>query len=157
MCIWLFSLHHVWYSNSCPFLESLYFFFVNYTEHQRHSQRIDSFLWTHMRKPYLYEHLRSKVKKLLPSSRYNQWLEGLDPVQIPLSVRTVRTITTVFEPVDTGFCLTCFEDRADKSSRNPTLWASSKIGLANPQDWRSHHRHLAIDGNVTYHWKHKCR
>jgi hypothetical protein len=26
---------------------------------------------------------------------------------------------------------------------------------ANPQDWRSHHRRLAIDGNVAYHWKHK--
>jgi hypothetical protein len=35
------------------------------------------------------------------------------------------------------------------------LGASSKTVPANPQDWRSHHRRLAIDGNVAYHWKHK--
>jgi hypothetical protein len=110
-----------------------------------------------MRKSYLYEHLRSRVKKLLPSSRYNQWLEGLDPVQIPLSVRTVRTITTVFEPVDTGFCLTCFEDRADKSSRNPTLmsifedWASKSSRLTkSPQTphyrWE---RHLPLKSQMS--------
>jgi hypothetical protein len=28
---------------------------------------------------------------------------------------------------------------------------------ANPQDWQSHHRRLAVNGNVAYHWKHKHR
>jgi hypothetical protein len=37
------------------------------------------------------------------------------------------------------------------------LGASSKTVPANPQDWRSHHRHLAVDGNVAYQWKHKRR
>jgi hypothetical protein len=37
------------------------------------------------------------------------------------------------------------------------LGVSSKSVPANPQDWRSHHRHLTVDGNVTYHWKHKRR
>jgi hypothetical protein len=36
------------------------------------------------------------------------------------------------------------------------LGASSKTLSANPQDWRSHRRRLAVDGNITYHWKHKC-
>jgi hypothetical protein len=30
------------------------------------------------------------------------------------------------------------------------LGASLKIVPANPQDWRSHHRRLAVDGNVAY-------
>jgi hypothetical protein len=34
------------------------------------------------------------------------------------------------------------------------LGASSKTMPVNPQDWRSHHRRLAVDGNVAYHWKH---
>jgi hypothetical protein len=37
------------------------------------------------------------------------------------------------------------------------LEASSKTVPANPQDWRSHHRRLAVGGNVAYHWKHKRR
>jgi hypothetical protein len=37
------------------------------------------------------------------------------------------------------------------------LGASLKTVPANPQDWQSHHRRLAIDGNVAYHWKHKRR
>jgi hypothetical protein len=37
------------------------------------------------------------------------------------------------------------------------LGASSKTVPPNPQDWRSHHRRLAVDGNVAYHWKHKRR
>jgi hypothetical protein len=40
---------------------------------------------------------------------------------------------------------------------NLTLGASSKTVPANPQDWRRHHRRLAVDGNVAYHWKHKRR
>jgi hypothetical protein len=35
------------------------------------------------------------------------------------------------------------------------LGASSKTVPRNPQDWWSHHRRLAVDGNVAYHWKHK--
>jgi hypothetical protein len=35
--------------------------------------------------------------------------------------------------------------------------ASSKTVPANPQGWRSHHRRLAVDGNVAFHWKHKRR
>jgi hypothetical protein len=34
------------------------------------------------------------------------------------------------------------------------LWASSKTEPANSRDWRSHHRHLAVDGNIVYHQKH---
>jgi hypothetical protein len=37
------------------------------------------------------------------------------------------------------------------------LGESSKIVPTNPQDWRSHNKRLAVDGNVTYHWKHKRR
>jgi hypothetical protein len=37
------------------------------------------------------------------------------------------------------------------------LGASSKTVPTNPQDWRSHHKRLAVDGNVTYHWKNKHR
>ena len=33
-----------------------------------------------------------------------------------------------------------------------SLWASSKTESANLQDWQSHHRHLAVDGNIAYHW-----
>ena len=33
-----------------------------------------------------------------------------------------------------------------------SLWASLKIDSANPRDWQSHHRHLAVDGNVAYHF-----
>jgi len=36
------------------------------------------------------------------------------------------------------------------------LWAFSKTEPANPQDWRSHHRRLAVGGNVAYHWKHNA-
>jgi hypothetical protein len=39
--------------------------------------------------------------------------------------------------------------------RTLSLGASSKTRPANPQDWRSHHRHLVVDGNITYHWKQK--
>ena len=38
----------------------------------------------------------------------------------------------------------------------PTLWASSKTEPANPRDWRSHHRRLAVDGNVAYHLMHNA-
>jgi hypothetical protein len=31
------------------------------------------------------------------------------------------------------------------------LGVSLKTGPANPQDGRSHHRHLVVDGNVAYH------
>ena len=34
------------------------------------------------------------------------------------------------------------------------LWASSKTEPANPQDWWSHHKCLAVDGNVAYHARH---
>jgi hypothetical protein len=35
------------------------------------------------------------------------------------------------------------------------LGASSKTVPTNPQDWQSHYRRLAVDGNVAYHWKYK--
>ena len=31
---------------------------------------------------------------------------------------------------------------------------TSKTEPANPRNWRSHHRRLVIDGNITYNWKH---
>ena len=34
---------------------------------------------------------------------------------------------------------------------NPTLRASSKTKPANSRGWRSHHKRLAVDGNVAYH------
>lgn len=34
------------------------------------------------------------------------------------------------------------------------LWASSNTQPVNPQDWRSHHIHLIVDGNIVYYWKH---
>jgi hypothetical protein len=37
------------------------------------------------------------------------------------------------------------------------LGASSKTGPANPHNCQSHHRRLAVDKSVTYHWKHKRR
>jgi hypothetical protein len=38
-------------------------------------------------------------------------------------------------------------------TRTLPLGASSKTVPANPQDWRSHHRRLAVDENVAYHWQ----
>ena len=35
------------------------------------------------------------------------------------------------------------------------LGASSKNDPTTPQDWQSHRRHLIVDENVAYHWKHK--
>jgi len=32
-----------------------------------------------------------------------------------------------------------------------SLWVSSKTEPSNPRDWWSHHRCLAVDGNVAYH------
>ena len=34
------------------------------------------------------------------------------------------------------------------------LWVSSKTEPANPRDWRSHHRRLAVDENIAYHLMH---
>ena len=47
----------------------------------------------------------------------------------------------------------CEYTHAPMNTRTQTLplWASSKTEPANPRDWRSRHRHLVVDGNVTYH------
>ena len=37
-----------------------------------------------------------------------------------------------------------------------SLWASSKTEPANSRDWRSHHRRLAVDENIVYHWMHNA-
>jgi hypothetical protein len=37
---------------------------------------------------------------------------------------------------------------------NPTPWAHPKRFAGTSRDWRSHHRRLAVDRNVAYHWKH---
>jgi hypothetical protein len=46
------------------------------------------------------------------------------------------------------------------SHRPPTthLYPAYALSVLPPpsQNWRSHHRHLAVDKNIAYHWKHKC-
>jgi len=37
-----------------------------------------------------------------------------------------------------------------------SLWASLKTEAANPRDWRSHHRHLTVNGNIAYHRMHNA-
>jgi hypothetical protein len=49
---------------------------------------------------------------------------------------------------------TCTLTHMKACTQTLPLWASSKTGLTNPQDWWSHYRRLTLDGNVTYHWKH---
>ena len=44
----------------------------------------------------------------------------------------------------------------NKRTQTLSLWASSKTEPANPRDWRSHHRRLAVDGNVAYHLMHNA-
>jgi hypothetical protein len=36
------------------------------------------------------------------------------------------------------------------------LWAPLKDLVRRSRDSRNHHRHLAVDGDVTYHWKHSA-
>jgi hypothetical protein len=36
---------------------------------------------------------------------------------------------------------------------NPTLMSTLKDCAGTSRDWQSHRRHLAVDGNVIYHWK----
>jgi hypothetical protein len=36
------------------------------------------------------------------------------------------------------------------------LWAPPKDSVRRSRDSRNHHRHLAVDGDVAYHWKHSA-
>jgi hypothetical protein len=84
--------------------------------------------WTHVRKPYPYERLRKTVPAHLE----------IDEVTTGASL-SMETSPTI--PMNTR-------------TQTLPLWALLKDCVDESRDWRSHHRRLAIDGNIVYHWNH---